>query len=246
MKKTTRMMMMNVRKDGDRHWDREYRDEHEMESKFRDRRGREHYDDGRYAPMRSEYMPAYSRHDEYWYDGRSYPSPVYERKDRSKRSDRPMNKIGFALEGEMERKDEMGHDYRSDAAYHDMGDEMSHRKGDRMSGYAFGEDDMRLTKEMAHEWTSNMENEDGTTGPHWSFDQAKQVMAQKEIDGSPLDFWVALNMMYSDYCKVAKKLGIGGNMDFYVCMAKAFLDDKDAIGGGGSEKLARYYEYVVA
>lgn len=242
MKKTTRMMMMNVHKDGDRRWDREYRDEHEMESKFRDRRGREHYDDGRYAPMRSEYIPAYSRHEEHWDDGRSYPSPVYERKDRSKRSDQPMNKIGFALEGEMERKDEMGHDYRSDAAYHDMGDEMTHRKGGRMSGYATREDDTYLTKEMAYEWTSNMENEDGTTGPHWSLDQAKQVMAQKEIDGSPLEFWVALNATYSDLCKVFKKYGIS-NMDAYVDFAKAFwLNDKDAV----RDKLAAYYEYIVA
>ena len=33
-------------------------------------------------------------------------------------------------------------------------------------------------------------------------------------------------------------------MDFYVYMAKAFLEDKDARNQGG-EKLARYYEYVV-
>lgn len=34
------------------------------------------------------------------------------------------------------------------------------------------------------------------------------------------------------------------NMDFYVYMAKAFLEDKDARNQGG-EKLARYHEYVV-
>ena len=39
------------------------------------------------------------------------------------------------------------------------------------------------------------------------------------------------------YCGVAKKLNIN-NVDFYVYMAQAFLDDKDA----GEEKLSRYYK----
>jgi len=47
-------------------------------------------------------------------------------------------------------------------------------------------------------------------------------------------------MMYSDYSKPAKKFGVN-TMDFYVCMAKAWLDDPDAPAG----KTARYYECVV-
>ena len=50
-----------------------------------------------------------------------------------------------------------------------------------------------------------------------------------------------LNMIYSDYVKVAKKFNVGSNIDFYVDMAKAFLDDKDA----GPDKLTKYYQYVV-
>lgn len=57
----------------------------------------------------------------------------------------------------------------------------------------------------------------------------------------PLKFWLALNLMYSDYSKVAKKHNVGGSIDFYVDMAKAFLDDKDA----GPDKLAKYYRFVV-
>ena len=48
-------------------------------------------------------------------------------------------------------------------------------------------------------------------------------------------------MIYSDYVKVAKKFGVGDKIDFYVDMAKAFLDDKDA----GPDKLAKYYKYIV-
>ena len=33
----------------------------------------------------------------------------------------------------------------------------------------------------------------------------------------------------SDFSPVAKKHGVGGNLDFYVDMAKAFLNDKDCL-----------------
>lgn len=101
-----------------------------------------------------------------------------------------------------------------------------------------------FTRAIAEKWVMGMENDDGTTGPHYTFEQAQKTMAEREIDGSPSAFFVVLNMMYSDYCNVAKKFGVN-NIDFYAKMAEAFLNDKDAVGGGGSEKLAHYYEYVV-
>lgn len=85
-----------------------------------------------------------------------------------------------------------------------------------------------------------MENADGTKGPHWSMDQTKQVAAQKNVSENPLEFWVAMNMMYSDYCAMAKKHNVN-TVDFYVDMAKAFLDDKDA----KPDKLGRYYYSIV-
>lgn len=101
-----------------------------------------------------------------------------------------------------------------------------------------------LTRHMADEWMSGLQNDDGTTGPHWDLEKAETVRNQKGIDASSLEFFVTLNMMYSDYCKVAKKLGVN-TVDFYACMAEAFLNDKDAVGGGGGEKLAAYYDAVV-
>lgn len=98
----------------------------------------------------------------------------------------------------------------------------------------------KLTEPVAKEWLESMENSDGTTGPHWTLEQTKQVAAQKGVTYDPVKFWVAMNMMYSDYFSVAKKFNIN-NTDFYVELAKAFLDDKDAAPG----KLARYYEFVV-
>lgn len=98
-----------------------------------------------------------------------------------------------------------------------------------------------LTRYIAEEWASKMQNADGTTGPHWSMEQTNKVMAQKQIGGSPLAFYLALNATYSDLCKMFEKYHIN-NMDAYVDFAKAFwLDDKDSV----PNKLAAYYEYVV-
>lgn len=99
---------------------------------------------------------------------------------------------------------------------------------------------MKLDEETAHEWMENLHNEDGTKGPHWTKEQTTQVMKQKGIDCDPVEFWVAMNAMYSDYFNVAKKMNVN-NVDFYTHMAKAFIDDKDA----GEGKLMRYYDAVV-
>lgn len=195
------------------------------------------YDDVRYAPM--SMMDPESRKYRRDSDGRFAPRsdyndpwmhhrmpPTYD-----DRGERKMNPIGFARDG-------------SDATvpqYH----EMERMDGDGMyRGYSRSEYIPHFDRQMAEEWASGMENEDGSRGPHWTLDQAKQVMAQKEIGGSPIAWWITLNMMYSDYCKVAKKFGVN-TVDFYTAMAEAFLNDKDAVGGGGAEKLASYYNAVV-
>lgn len=98
-------------------------------------------------------------------------------------------------------------------------------------------------REMAQEWVHGMKNTDGTTGPHWTMEKTEEVRAQRGINCEPLAFWVAMNMIYSDYAKVAEKIN-ANSIDFYAYMAKAFLEDKD-VRNQGAEKLARYYKYVV-
>lgn len=92
---------------------------------------------------------------------------------------------------------------------------------------------------IAPKWVRSMENADGTTGAHWNMAQTDEVRKQHASDCAPTAFWITMNMMYSDYCKVAEKMGVN-KPEFYACMAKAFLDDKDA----QPDKLARYYEYI--
>lgn len=151
------------------------------------------------------------------HDGRTnmhYPGPMYP-PPVYEEYDKPYQ-IGFSAHGG-ERKDGL-HMIRGGASGHEM----------------------KLDEQTAHEWMENLRNEDGSKGPHWTKDQTTQVLKQKNLDCDPLEFWVAINAMYSDYFNVAKKANVN-NIDFYVNMAKAFLDDKDAIPG----KLAAYYEYIV-
>lgn len=107
-------------------------------------------------------------------------------------------------------------------------------------GYAVWDEKPVLTREVADRWMKSLKNEDGTTGPHWTMEQTKQVQAQRGIDCEPLEFWVAANAVYSDYFGVAKEMDVN-NIDFYAKMARAWLHDDDAM----PDKAARYYDYIV-
>lgn len=99
-------------------------------------------------------------------------------------------------------------------------------------------------RDEAMRWAAQMENEDGSTGAHWTMAQTDAVA---DNVGLPSDiprwaFGVAMNMMYSDYYAVAQQFGVN-RPEFYAELAKAFLMDKD--GPGAKEKLMRYYCHVV-
>ena len=145
-----------------------------------------------------------------------------------------MNLIGF------ERRDELSGNYGMRADHHQM-DEMERRSGQMQMGR--GSHESKLTREMAEEWMSGLQNEDGTKGPHWSMDQTRQVMTQRGIQADPVVFWAVMNMMYSDYCKVFKKHGVGDRVDFYADISAAWINDKD--GPDPAKKASAYYEYVV-
>lgn len=96
-----------------------------------------------------------------------------------------------------------------------------------------------IDEEMAMEWVSGMKNADGTKGPHYKIDQVEQWRSTNCMDCEKWPFFVAVNMMYSDYCKTAEKMGVS-KLDFYGHMAKDFLKDEDA----APDKLYKYKEYI--
>lgn len=89
------------------------------------------------------------------------------------------------------------------------------------------------------EWVDHMENADGTTGPHWSRHEAEVIRAKYGISCPELPFYVALNMMYSDYCTAIGQAG-AATVELYARLAEAFLKDPDA----QPDKLGRYYTYI--
>lgn len=93
---------------------------------------------------------------------------------------------------------------------------------------AYGE---HLSEDMAKHWISGMQNKDGTTGEHWSYEQTSPLAEQYD----KWDFYAVLNMIYSDYYNPRF------DTNTYISLAKDWLNDKDV----GSGKTLRYYMYVV-
>lgn len=246
MNRSTRMLLMRDNSGRSNNGSMNYG----PEDRFHDRRGREHYDNGRYAPVRneSEYggemrygygkemrgnyggdydmesrrgrrRGARSEHEgmmgeeEYW---PPYSPPVYETGSTMNRIgfDQPRNVMPFPMGNMGGRSGSM---------------EMANRP---RSSEGF-------SKEDAEEWVMAMQNEDGTKGPHWKFEDVQRLMKQRGIKHDPYEFWAVLNGVYSDYCAVAKKHGVN-TMDFYVDFANAWINDKDAV----PNKTAMYYECI--
>lgn len=88
-----------------------------------------------------------------------------------------------------------------------------------------------LNEELAHKWVAKMENKDGTKGEHWTYEQTSQYADKL----NKCDFYVALNMVYSDFYNPKFDLAT------YIELAKDWLNDKDVDDG----KLLKYYMFVV-
>lgn len=71
-----------------------------------------------------------------------------------------------------------------------------------------------FNEEYARKAVMKMENEDGTRGPHWSLEETTTLASQYGIAlGSKFnryDWFVALNMVYSDYYRVIMNIKCNG------------------------------------
>lgn len=97
-----------------------------------------------------------------------------------------------------------------------------------------------LTREKAEEWVESMQSKGDKPGETWTFEEIEKLAEKHDIPEKKLvDFYAVMNMLASDYYEVAEKFDVL-NDDFFVCMAKAFIEDKDAV----KDKTAAYYQYI--
>lgn len=93
--------------------------------------------------------------------------------------------------------------------------------------------------EHARKAVSKMENEDGTRGQHWSLEEttalANQYGIRLDEKINKYDWYVALNMVYSDYYRVVVSMTGSNNTKYFVELAKAWMHDKDIITTQGYE-----------
>lgn len=102
------------------------------------------------------------------------------------------------------------------------------------------ERDEGLTWKDAERWVAGMRNSDGSTGAKWAIDHIEKMMHERGIDCDPVEFWVVMNAVYSDFGEVLMDHGCSGP-EIYLDLAKAWLDDEDAV----PDKARMYYECIV-
>ena len=103
-----------------------------------------------------------------------------------------------------------------------------------------------FTEECALKAVSKMRNSNGTKGAHWDMQQATDVAKQYGVNlktekYNKYDWYVALNMIHSDYYKFVYTTFNSDNIKYFVELTKAFLNDEDADEG----KMWYYYKYVM-
>ena len=92
-----------------------------------------------------------------------------------------------------------------------------------------------FTEEDAKEWAKHMD-----PPPRWTMEQTTAVMNQNGYYHKPCEFWIAMNMLFSDYGKTLIKFSMD-KPEIWAAMANDFLTDPDA----QPDKLGRYWRDVV-
>lgn len=82
-------------------------------------------------------------------------------------------------------------------------------------------------EEHAHYAVEGMENEDGTKGPHWTVEETTSVANQMGINlksekHNKWDWFVAMNMIYSDFYKAVVAMTGSANTKYFAELAKAW------------------------
>ena len=110
-----------------------------------------------------------------------------------------------------------------------------------MPGHASTKALPKMTREMADEWMAMLKNADGSKGPHWTFDEVKNLMQSRGVQGDPLTIWVGMNAEYSDGVMLNRKYGMDRPEYYLDAAVTKWMNDKDAV----EDKAAAYFMHVV-
>lgn len=262
MRAATRMMMISAlgedrnRMDGGQMYNQRMEQENEMRrnemygEQRREMHGREPpYEERmnrRYARRyaRQEMMPE-SRYEAHWDEDQDIEAEELRRRmeremrrSRSEEYDRPQGRGGMYSAHD----NPMGFKSRRKKPHDDDEEELSGSFRYRATARDVSEDlqeEHPLNEMQVKKWLKTMQNKDGTMGAHFGKDSAETIRGAHCPKCDELEFYAAINMIYSNYCKVAKDMGVD-RPEFYAFMAKAFLEDKNA----EDDKLLKYMRHV--
>ena len=213
----------------------------EIESRFRDRRGRPHYDDGRFAPRNETRSTQVNNRQ--GNNAGNYSDYGYQNGE--------IRSVGYTSEGDGSFRGEYN-DYgtmrrmigfgNSEMQYKgpSRDNEMESRHSQKERGYAHSDAAPPFSREMAEKWMHLIKNADGSKGPRWTLEQAGAAAKKMGIKRDPYEWWAIVNAMYSDYCEVAKHFNMPDSIDFFAGLAAAWLEDEDA----EDSKAARYFTKI--
>ena len=74
-------------------------------------------------------------------------------------------------------------------------------------------------------------------GEHWSYDDIKVYLENKDIHSDYKTYYLVMNMVYNDYYDVAVNYGIQDDENFFFELAYSFINDID----GKAFKVERYF-----
>lgn len=89
-----------------------------------------------------------------------------------------------------------------------------------------------LNEEMANEIVENMK----PLGEYWDINTIKEVKSSMNLSYNDYDLYTVMNSLVNDYGEIIDK----ENVDTYVKMAKAFIDDEDA----NKDKIFIYFTTI--
>lgn len=123
--------------------------------------------------------------------------------------------------------------------FHILKSELCANMYEAINGPHFDEEHARYAVE-------EMENEDGSKGPHWTVEETTSIANQMGINlrsekHNKWDWYVAMNMIYSDFYKAVVAMTGSTNTKHFAELAKAWICDKDIEEG----KMWHYYVYLM-